>query len=231
MNYILGGCQIDATGLENEDSFNLTSKVLSTKLVKEILKKDGKERVWQQWQKQNGEHKSTLFVWFWLCSDNSSVTEFELEACTSLHGMAVKTITYIDNITVTYFIWKLLSFIKYNSKDTQKLMQPGCKVIFCNLNKYLWQQSLHWKIQIHWVSLAGEQVNLSYNTFFRICCIKNEHVNVLVRKCKNLRKVRILKSQSHLQLNEWVDVPGKFLKFYITLLYQLFQIFVLIQAN
>jgi nitroimidazol reductase NimA-like FMN-containing flavoprotein (pyridoxamine 5'-phosphate oxidase superfamily) len=32
------------------------------------------------------------------------VTEFELEACTSLHGMAVKTITYIDNITVTYFI-------------------------------------------------------------------------------------------------------------------------------
>jgi hypothetical protein len=49
MNYILGGCcQIDATGLENEDSFNLTSKVLSTKLVKEILKKDGKERVWQQ---------------------------------------------------------------------------------------------------------------------------------------------------------------------------------------
>jgi hypothetical protein len=48
MNYILGGCQIDATRLENEDSFNLTSKVLSTKLVKEILKKDGKERVWQQ---------------------------------------------------------------------------------------------------------------------------------------------------------------------------------------
>lgn len=48
MNYILGGCQIDATGLENEDSFNLTSKVIFTKLIKEILKKEGKERVWQQ---------------------------------------------------------------------------------------------------------------------------------------------------------------------------------------
>lgn len=170
MNYILGGCQINATGLENEDSFNLTSKVLSTKLVKEILKKDGKERVWQQWQKQNGEHKSTLFVWFWLCSDNSSVTEFELEACTSLHGMAVKTITYIDNITVTYFIWKLLSFIKYNSKDTPKLMQPGCKVIFCNLNKFLLLPYLRFREKSYWGGLLLEQECRSNKMFGYILC-------------------------------------------------------------
>lgn len=104
MNYILGGCQIDATGLEIAGSFNLKSIVISTKLIKEILKNEGNESVWQQWQKQNGEHKSTSFDWFGLCSDNSIETEFVLAACTSLHGMAVKTITYIDNITATYFI-------------------------------------------------------------------------------------------------------------------------------
>jgi len=48
MNYILGGCQIDATGLENAGSFNLKSKVISTKLTEEILKNKGNESVWQQ---------------------------------------------------------------------------------------------------------------------------------------------------------------------------------------
>jgi hypothetical protein len=48
MNYILGGCQIEATGLEIAGSFNLISKVITTKLIKEILKNEGKESVWQQ---------------------------------------------------------------------------------------------------------------------------------------------------------------------------------------
>ncbi len=48
MNYILGGCQIDATGLEIAGSFNLKSIVISTKLIKEILKNEGNESVWQQ---------------------------------------------------------------------------------------------------------------------------------------------------------------------------------------
>jgi hypothetical protein len=47
MNYILGGCQIDAPGLESAGSFNLISKVITTKLIKEILKNEGKESVWQ----------------------------------------------------------------------------------------------------------------------------------------------------------------------------------------
>ena len=47
-NYILGGCQIDATGLEIAGSFNLKSIVISTKLIKEILKNEGNESVWQQ---------------------------------------------------------------------------------------------------------------------------------------------------------------------------------------
>ena len=45
MNYILGGCQIDAIGLENAGSLYLISKVISTILIKEILKKEGKESV------------------------------------------------------------------------------------------------------------------------------------------------------------------------------------------
>lgn len=43
-----GGCQIDATGLEIAGSFNLKSIVISTKLIKEILKNEGNESVWQQ---------------------------------------------------------------------------------------------------------------------------------------------------------------------------------------
>lgn len=108
MNYILGGCQIDATGLESAGSFNLISKVITTKLIKEILKNEGKESVWQLWQKQNGEHKSTSFDWFGLCFTNSRETEFVLAVWTSLHGMAVKTMIYADNMTAIYFILQKL---------------------------------------------------------------------------------------------------------------------------
>ena len=100
----MGGCQIGAIGLENAGSFNLISKVIFTKLTLEIRKNEGNESVWQQWQKQNGEHKSMSFVWFGLCFTNSKETEFVLAAWTSLHGMAVKTKTYTDNITAIYFI-------------------------------------------------------------------------------------------------------------------------------
>jgi len=48
MNYILGGCQIEVTGLENAGSFKLISKVIFTKLILEIRKNEGDERVWQQ---------------------------------------------------------------------------------------------------------------------------------------------------------------------------------------
>jgi len=133
----LGGCQIDATWLKKVDSLNLISKVNSTKLIKEIRRNEGNESVWQQWQKQNGEHKSTSFVWLGLCFTNSKETEFVLAACTSMQGMAVKTIIYTDNITAIYFICKFLLFLKYNDKDTPKFMQLGCKVIFYNLSKLL----------------------------------------------------------------------------------------------
>jgi len=41
MNYILGGCQIEVTGLENAGSFKLISKVIFTKLILEIRKMKG----------------------------------------------------------------------------------------------------------------------------------------------------------------------------------------------
>jgi hypothetical protein len=48
MTYILGGCQIDVTGLKNAGSFNLISKVVSAMLTNELLKNEGNKSVWQQ---------------------------------------------------------------------------------------------------------------------------------------------------------------------------------------
>jgi hypothetical protein len=78
MNYILGGCQIEVTWLENAGSFKLISKVIFTKLILEIRKNEGNDRVWQQSQKQNGEHKSTSFAGFGFCFVSSMETEFVL---------------------------------------------------------------------------------------------------------------------------------------------------------
>ncbi len=48
MNYIFGGCQIDATGFEIAGSFNLKPIVISTKLTNEIVKNERNECDWQQ---------------------------------------------------------------------------------------------------------------------------------------------------------------------------------------
>ena len=47
MNYNFGGCQIDAKGLESAGSLNIISKVVSATLTNELIKKEGKVRVWQ----------------------------------------------------------------------------------------------------------------------------------------------------------------------------------------
>ena len=99
----MGGCQIEATGLEYADSIKLLFKGFSAKMVKTTLLNEGKESVWQQWQKQKGVHKSTSLAWFPFCSDNSKAILLEFMAWISLQGMAVKTTIYTDNIIAAYF--------------------------------------------------------------------------------------------------------------------------------
>jgi len=139
-DYILGGCQIEEKWFENLDSLKVIFKATTSTLDNKPLKKDGKESVWQQWQKQKGEHKSTSLVWFWLCSANSKVAEF-VPACTSLQGMAVKTITYTDNITAIYFICKFLFLII----TTTKILYSSCNRV-ANLLFAIWTNTFDNKV-------------------------------------------------------------------------------------
>jgi hypothetical protein len=62
-------------------------------------------------------------------------------ACTSLQGMAVKTITYTDNITAIYFICKFLFLII----TTTKILYSSCNRV-ANLLFAIWTNTFDNKV-------------------------------------------------------------------------------------
>lgn len=76
------------------------------KLSWEKLKNEVIETVWQQEQKQKGEHKSISFEWLLSCFSILYEIELLSKWCISEHGILVKTSMYIDNIVAIILIFK-----------------------------------------------------------------------------------------------------------------------------